>query len=135
MPYLAVRCTDGPRPPTGDVAQRLAADVASALPAMANGDPPSATKDICDFWPIEPTLPTPAASLPNLPPTLVISTVGDPITPYQEGADLASSLGAALLSVDGTRHTAYLQDVSCVNAAGTQFLATLQIPAPGTHRS
>jgi pimeloyl-ACP methyl ester carboxylesterase len=110
----------------------LAADVANALPVLGTGDPPSATKDICDSWPVDPTLSAPAASIPGLPPTLVISTAGDPIAPYQEGADLASSLGAALLTVDGTRHTAFLQDLSCVNKAGAQFLITLQAPTPGT---
>jgi pimeloyl-ACP methyl ester carboxylesterase len=133
--YQAVQCTDGPRPPTGAAANQLAADVASALPVLDNGDPPAATEDMCGSWPIEPTLPAPAASIPGLAPTLVISTVGDPITPYQSGADLAASLGAALLTVDGTRHTAFLQDVSCVNKAGTQFLITLQAPAPGGHCS
>ena len=45
---------------------------------------------------------------PDLPQVLVISTTGDPATPYQAGVDLAKDLGAVLLTVEGTRHTAYL---------------------------
>ena len=41
-------------------------------------------------------------------PTLVVSTTGDPATPYQAGVDLARQLGGRLLTFEGTQHTAAL---------------------------
>jgi hypothetical protein len=63
---------------------------------------------------------------------LVISTTQDPATPYQAGVDLAHALGAALLTVDGTSHTAFLGIGSeCVDGAGIRYLVTLELPEDG----
>ena len=64
---------------------------------------------------------------------LVISTTGDPATPYQSGVDLAKDLGAVLLTVEGTRHTAYLgAGISCVDSIGNDYLINLNLPPEGT---
>jgi hypothetical protein len=68
----------------------------------------------------------------GLPPTLVISTTGDPATPYEAGVDLARGLGGSLLTFQGTQHTAALQGVPCVDDAVTRYLVDLQLPAPDT---
>ncbi len=59
----------------------------------------------CAFWPVPATSTPHTASAPGLPPVLVISTTGDPATPYQAGVDLAKQLGGALLTFNGTQHT------------------------------
>jgi predicted esterase len=69
----------------------------------------------------------------GLPRVLVISTTNDPATPYQAGVNLAKALGASLLTVNGTNHTAYLNIGSkCVDRIGTDYLTTLELPASDT---
>jgi len=73
------------------------------------------------------------ANAPGLPQVLVISTTGDPATPYQQGVDLAKDLNAVLLTVEGTSHTAYLgAGNSCVDDIVNTYLITLELPAEGT---
>jgi TAP-like protein len=62
----------------------------------------------------------------------VISTTGDPATPYNDGVALAKELDASLISVQGSRHTAYLSaGIDCVDEAGTDYLVNLTLPADG----
>jgi len=42
-------------------------------------------------------------------PTLVVSTTGDPATPYQAGVELAKELKGGLLTYQGTQHTVVFQ--------------------------
>ena len=79
-----------------------------AAPFLDSGDPAGANQDICAFWPVPPTINRTGPDVHGVPQVLVISTTGDPATPYQDGVDLARDLGAVLLTVEGTRHTAYL---------------------------
>ncbi|MBK6663318.1 MAG: alpha/beta hydrolase [Thermoflexaceae bacterium] len=61
----------------------------------------------CANWaaPPDPTSPPTAT---GAPPILVVSTTGDPATPYEWGVAVARQLpGAALLTFDGEGHTAY----------------------------
>jgi predicted alpha/beta hydrolase family esterase len=74
--------------------------------------------------PTEPHLP----QVQGLPPTLVISTTGDPATPYQAGVDLAQALDARLVTVEGTQHTAALQGIDCVDSVVGNYLVTLTLP-------
>ncbi len=66
-----------------------------------------------------------------LPPVLVISTTGDPATPYVSGVKLAQALHGRLLTFEGTQHTAFLQGISCVDDAATNYLVDLTLPAEG----
>lgn len=130
--FVAVSCMDNPRPTDEQVA-KANAESADLVPFMDSGDPPAATKDVCDFWPAKPTMEPSVPKIPGLPTLLVISTLGDPATPYQAGVDLAKQLGAALLTVKGERHTAYLgAGLPCVDAIGTAYLESLKVPPAGT---
>ena len=43
--------------------------------------------------------------------------------------DLARDLGAVLLTVEGTRHTAYLNaGIGCVDSIGNDYLINLNLP-------
>ncbi|WP_420898493.1 alpha/beta hydrolase [Cryobacterium lactosi] len=65
----------------------------------------------------------------GLPETMVISITGDPSTPYEGGVSLADSLGSALLTVEGERHTVALQGIStCVDQAVAAYLIDLTLP-------
>lgn len=68
----------------------------------------------------------------GLAPVLVVSTTGDPATPYAAGVALAQALSGRLLTYDGTQHTAFLQGIRCVDDAGTNYLTELTLPADGT---
>ncbi|WP_328606669.1 alpha/beta hydrolase [Amycolatopsis sp. NBC_00345] len=123
--YFAVRCVDFAR-----VADRAAIDAAhrqmlAGAPFLAGGTPDTSELDICSNWPVPPTSrahqPAPPRGLPKV---LVVSTTHDPATPYQQGVDLAKDLGAALLTFEGTQHTAFLSGSACVDKAVGDYLRT-----------
>ncbi len=124
-------CVDGPAPPTGAGAERLAADVASIAPFLDSGDPARALDTECAAWPEPPrfaVVPRPDGAVT---PTLVIAVRGDIAVPYQLSDAAADAMGAGLLTVEGAGHTSYLVDGNgCVEAAGTAFLVALTQPGP-----
>ena len=129
----AVLCMDEPRITGRAARDDLAAKYAAAAPAFDSGDPPKGLMDRCAFWPAKPTLTPHQPDIKGLPTVLVISTSKDPATPYQSGVDLAKALKARLLTVEGTRHGAYLgAGLACVDSIGTRYLTTLELPDPDT---
>ena len=135
---MAISCTDGQdeTPEDPAAADEFAAKLAAAAPIADSGDPPRGLNAPCDFWPApidtRPTAGPQAADLAGLPQTLVISTTGDPATPYQAGVDLADALGARLLTVEGTNHTAYLGiGDQCVDDYAARYLIDLELPPEG----
>jgi pimeloyl-ACP methyl ester carboxylesterase len=103
-----------------------------AAPFRDDGRGVVAALDPCAFWPVPPTSSPHVPDVQGLPPTLVISTTGDPATPYQAGVDLAKALGGGLLTFQGEQHTVALSGVPCVDDAVTRYLVDLQMPAPDT---
>jgi pimeloyl-ACP methyl ester carboxylesterase len=91
-----------------------------------------AARDKCAFWPVPPTSTPHTPNVDGLAPTVVVSTTGDPATPYQAGVDLAQALGGTLLRVEGDQHGAVLSGSSCVDDAVTAYLVDLTVPAAGT---
>ena len=67
--------------------------------------------------------------VPGLPTVLVVSTTGDPATPYQAGVDLARQLGGTLVTFTGTQHTVVLDGEDCVDDPVTGYFVTGQAPA------
>ncbi|MEV4318509.1 alpha/beta hydrolase [Actinocrispum sp. NPDC049592] len=132
--FTAIHCVD--EPPVKDRA--VVEDETRRVKAAA---PPSPVEDeedfqpaldTCAFWPVPNTGAPHEPKTAGLPKLLVISTTNDPATPYQAGVNLAKSLGAGLLTVEGTRHTAYLQDILCVDKLVDAYLIDLKQPAEGT---
>lgn len=130
--FTAIRCVDDPRVTDRDVVEEAQRRYREVAPFLDDGRPASAALDECAFWPVpntgEPHLP----KVPGLPPTLVISTTGDPATPYQAGVNLAKALGGGLLTYEATQHTIALQGNKCVDDAVTGYLVNLTLPAQGT---
>ncbi|WP_411753191.1 alpha/beta hydrolase [Serratia sp. (in: enterobacteria)] len=62
--------------------------------------------DTCDFWPY-PGHEQPHAPLPSsaLPPLLFISQRYDPVTPYRNAREMASSFKSPLITREGDGHT------------------------------
>lgn len=62
-------------------------------------------------------------------PILVVSTTGDPATPYQWGVDLARSLDDGhLVTWQAQNHTAYQEGSGCVDAAVDAYLLAGELP-------
>ncbi|MDT5019188.1 MAG: hypothetical protein QOD39_5348, partial [Mycobacterium sp.] len=92
-----------------------------------------AAKGICAFWPVAADDVPHAVSAPGLPRVLVISTTGDPATPYVDGVHLAEQMHAALLTVEGTQHTASLYGNPCIDDVVTAYLIDpTALPPPDT---
>ncbi|MDQ2847911.1 MAG: alpha/beta hydrolase [Actinomycetota bacterium] len=128
--FNVITCLNNPRVSAAEELKLNTAYV-KAAPFTDSGDPPTATKQLCDYLPA-PTLQPHTPNVPGLAKVLVISTTGDPATPYQAGVNLAKDLGAALLTVDGSRHTEYLgAGVKCADDIGNAYLIDLKIPAAG----
>jgi pimeloyl-ACP methyl ester carboxylesterase len=89
-----------------------------------------AFRDACAFWPVPAVDVGGAVSAPGLPTVLVISTTGDPATPYIDGVHLAEQMHAALLTVEGTQHTAAFYDIPCVDDIVAAYLIDLSLPPP-----
>ncbi len=129
--FTAVRCVDDPRVTDKSLileAQRRYKEVA---PFLDDGHPASPALDACAFWPVPNTGSPHLPNVPGLPPILVISTTGDPATPYQAGVNLAKALNGALLTYEATQHTAFLQGHACVDDAGVNYLVNLTPPPSG----
>jgi pimeloyl-ACP methyl ester carboxylesterase len=89
-----------------------------------------APRHVCAFWPVRAGDAPDAVSVPGLPRTLVISTTGDPATPYLDGVHLAEQMHAALLTVEGTQHTAAFYEIPCIDDIVTAYLIDLTLPPP-----
>ncbi|MEV0681108.1 alpha/beta hydrolase [Actinosynnema sp. NPDC050436] len=128
--FTAVKCVDEPRVTDRAVIDDVARRYKAAAPFLDDGNPPAGALDSCAFWPVPPTAQETKA-VAGLPPTLVISTTGDPATPYQAGVNLAKELGGGLLTYEGNQHTVYLQGNECVDPIGDDYLIDLKLPATG----
>lgn len=130
--FTAIRCVDDPRVTDKNVVLEAQRRYKEAAPFLDDGNPPSAALDACAFWPVPNTSQPHLPNITGLPAVLVISTTNDPATPYEAGVALAKALGGALLTFEGTQHTAFLQDNKCVDDAGTRYLVDLALPPAGT---
>ncbi|MGW0518380.1 alpha/beta hydrolase [Crossiella sp. NPDC003009] len=130
--FTAIRCVDDPRTTDPDQRRELDRRYRAAAPFLDDGNPPSPARDACAFWPVPVTSQPHLPKVDGLPKVLVVSTTGDPATPYQAGVELAQALGAELLTFEGTQHTVFAQGNACVDTAGTRYLVEGTPPAPGT---
>lgn len=127
--FNAIRCVDAPTPT--DAGSWVSADqqFRQAAPFLSYGQFTGfAPRDLCALWPV-PATSTPHAAAPALPgKVVVVSTTHDPATPYQAGVDLASQLGAALITYDGTQHTAVFDGNDCVDTPVVRYFLDLSLP-------
>ncbi|MGH3985346.1 MAG: alpha/beta hydrolase [Pseudonocardiaceae bacterium] len=126
--FKAIRCLDDPPVADPAVVQEADRRYREAAPFLDDGNPPSAARDACVFWPVPPTFQPGKPNVDGLPTVLVISTTGDPATPYQAGVELANQLNGRLLSFEGNQHTVALQGVQCVDETISDYLVRLVLP-------
>ncbi|PSL54480.1 alpha/beta hydrolase family protein [Saccharothrix carnea] len=132
--FVAVKCVDEPRVTDKNVLNDVARRYKAAAPFLDDGQPPGAALDACAFWPVPPSVQE-HKPVSGLPPVLVISTTGDPATPYEAGVSLAKELGGGLLTFEGNQHTVYFHGNDCVDEAGHAYLISLELPREGTRCS
>ncbi|MGQ0842231.1 alpha/beta hydrolase [Actinokineospora sp.] len=127
---VAVRCVDDTRITDRAVLAEVTRQVAEATKDsfLADTDPPLPALDTCAFWPVPNTSAPHQPAVSGVPQLLVVSTTGDPATPYEAGVNLAKALGARLLTYQATQHTAFLQGDDCVDEPGIRYLVDLRLP-------
>ncbi|GJF09350.1 hydrolase [Mycolicibacterium cyprinidarum] len=130
--FTAIRCVDANYPTDPAVwaeADRRAREVA---PFLSYGEFTGyAPRDICAMWPVPPTSTVGPATSPGSGKVVVVSTTGDPATPYQAGVELAQQMDAALVTFEGTQHTVVFNGDACVDTAILDFLVDSVTPPTG----
>ncbi len=130
--FNAVHCVDDPRLTDKNALLETAKKYKEAAPFLDDGNPPGAALDSCAFWPAPVSGRTEPPKADGIPPLLIISTTGDPATPYESGVNLAKALHSKLLTFEGVQHTVFLQGEACVDEIGVKYLIDLTLPADGT---
>lgn len=129
--YNAVTCADAEQPSDEAAWVEFDRRVRGLAPFGSYGEfSGHAPRGVCTFWPVAADGVPHTVSAPGIPRVLVISTTGDPATPYIDGVHLAEQMHAALLTVEGTQHTASLYGVPCVDDIVADYLVDLTLPPP-----
>lgn len=131
--FNAIRCVDDPRITDRAVVGRQDTEYRRAAPFLDDGRGTGAAPlELCANWPVPNTSRPHEISVAGLPETVVVSTTGDPATPYQAGVDLAEQLDAALITHEGDSHTVVLNRLdTCVDNAVISYLVDLRSPVDG----
>ncbi|MDQ3579743.1 MAG: alpha/beta hydrolase, partial [Actinomycetota bacterium] len=129
--FTAIRCVDDPRVTDRETVLTAQRRYKEAAPFLDDGTPATSALDACAFWPVPNTSEPHLPQVTGLPPTVVISTTGDPATPYEAGVNLAKALGGRLVTYEATQHTVFLQGIRCVDDMGTAYLTELALPEDG----
>lgn len=124
--FYAVSCADLPFDGDEQRAMQLADEWETSAPTF--GSALAWGLLVCADWPATGER-TGAVRATGAPPILVLSTTGDPATPYEWGVDLARGLDDGhLVTWDAFNHTAYLEGSSCVDDAVDAYLLAGQVP-------
>jgi pimeloyl-ACP methyl ester carboxylesterase len=129
--YFAVSCVDYAWP-SGDPDAFLSAakDAAKASPHFGEALVTDYLR--CVDWPVPPDPLTPVAAK-GAPPILVVSTTGDPATPYESGVAVAEGLeSGVLLTNDGEGHGGVIGGNDCTTEHFRDYLVDLTVPKDGT---
>lgn len=128
--FFAVSCLDADWPDTPEDLLAAGADVAGEAPHF--GQPIVNDYVRCALWPAE-SQPLVEVTAPDAPPIVVVSTTGDPATPYEAGVETAERLASGvLLTHQGEGHGVVGNGVSCIDDAVATYLVDLEPPADGT---
>ncbi len=124
--YFAVSCLDWDWPSKPQAFIDAGRAVAKTSPYLAEGIITDYIR--CAYWPTPPRPLTPPKAKGS-PLIVVVSTTGDPATPYVNGVDLAKALPhGALITKVGDEHTAYGRGNACVDDAVSAYLISLRPP-------
>jgi pimeloyl-ACP methyl ester carboxylesterase len=128
--FQVINCVDTDRLTDRNVALEISKQALEIAPFYDAGFGPSNVLEQCSFWPVPPTSELGPVQAEGLPTVLVVSSTGDPATPYEDGVSLAEQMGARLLTVENDGHTVALQGANpCADEAATRYLVDLTLPA------
>ncbi len=129
--YFAVSCLDFSWP-SGDLEAFFAAATSVAETAPHFGEALVLDYLRCAQWPVAP-VPLAAVTAPDAPPILVISTTGDPATPYASGVAVAETLArGVLITNEGDGHTVVGNGKDCIDDLVIDYLINNVVPKNGT---
>jgi pimeloyl-ACP methyl ester carboxylesterase len=127
--FPVINCVDADRLTDRNVALEISKESLEISPFYDAGVGPSNALEQCSFWPVPPTSRPGPVEAPGLPTVLVVSSTGDPATPYEDGVSLARQMQARLLTVENDGHTVVLQAANtCADEAATRYLVDLTLP-------
>lgn len=128
--FLAIYCVDYPVETDPAVLAEQEVLLQQASPTTYRPAPPIGDTT-CANWPFKYTgEPIAALTGAGAPPVLVVSTTGDPATPYEWGVALADQLeSAVLVTFNGEGHTAYGQGNECIISTVDDYLVKGIVPA------
>lgn len=131
--FPVIHCVDSDRLTDRQVALEISKESLELAPFFDAGTGPSDALEQCSFWPVPPTSEPGPVEAPGLPTVLVVSSTGDPATPYEDGVSLARQMQARLLTVENDGHTVALQAANtCADTTATRYLVDLALPAQDT---
>jgi pimeloyl-ACP methyl ester carboxylesterase len=128
--YFAVNCLDFDWPRDPDEVLDAAKEAGEASPRFGE----ALVNDYirCAIWPVE-SDPLEPVTAPGTPPILVVSTTGDPATPYEAGVAVAEQLASGVLVTnEGDGHTVVLDGKPCIEDIVERYLVDLDPPPDGT---
>jgi pimeloyl-ACP methyl ester carboxylesterase len=129
--YFAVNCMDFVWP-IGDPDAFLASAKATAVASPHFGEALVNDYIRCAGWPVPPD-PLQPVTAPGTPPILVVSTTGDPATPYEGGVAVAERLeSGVLVTNEGDGHTVVADGKACIDDIVVAYLIDGEPPADGT---
>lgn len=86
----------------------------------------------CIGWPNRPETPPSATAVPAAPPTLILQSTHQSLSPYMSGFSFARQLpGSVVLTREGDDYSMIIWS-ECVRAASDAFLVGGELPRPGT---
>ena len=119
-----INCTDSDDTPSVDRVRALQSEWRTKYPLFGAS---LALNLICAQWPGKRD-PYPTGPAVGAPPIVVIGTLGDPATPYEQAPALAKMLGVGtLVTWQGEGHTAYPK-TRCVTDAVNRYLIDQKVP-------
>jgi len=128
--FIAIYCVDYPAETDPAVLVEQEVLLQAASPTTYRPSPPIGDVT-CINWPFQyQGPPITALTGAGAPPILVISTTGDPATPYEWGVALADQLeSAVLVTFNGEGHTAYTQGDPCIVDVVDRYFLNGDVPA------
>ncbi len=129
--YFGVSCLDSVWPDDPQIVMDVAKVVGVELPQVGEGLVNDYVR--CALWPVPPNPLTPVSpATQGLPPIVIVSTTGDPATPYESGVAVAGQIpGSILVTNEGEGHTVYPLRNGCIDEAVNAYLIDLTAPEQG----
>ncbi|WP_309621082.1 alpha/beta hydrolase [Salinibacterium sp.] len=127
--FLAIYCVDYPAETDPAVLAQQEVELQAASPTTYRSSPPVGDLT-CTNWPYQ-YIGTPITELTGAgaADVLIVSTTGDPATPYEWGVALSKQLESAhLVTFDGEGHTAYNKGNACVDSAVDDYFVSGTVP-------